>query len=230
VIATRDGHQGWSIAVFESKGTVGNRNVAVQQLKAGASQAASVTSPLPSRHFALSTALNLDAEVREIASYGVEVSSPYGRGERMRVEELPEGLVDAALVRGLRVLGRFEEAAAVGGLEDEDMRAYVAAQFSEDRTGAQVLFKAGAREMVGRRVILNATQGNLVAEIGIDLRLLRAMLAPTERSLRVTDELMALQLGSRVSPDSPTEPAVLFRDGTALSLQGFERRDQTSSR
>jgi len=38
----------------------------------------------------------------------------------------------------------------------------------------------------------------------------------------VTEELAALQKASRISPDYPDEPAILFRDGTALSWQGAE--------
>lgn len=223
LIARFDGSEGWSLAVLECKGTVSDRRRAVEQLKAGALQAASVASSWPLRQFAMATALNLDAEVREIASFGVEVQPQRGGGEHLLVEDLPEVLIDASLVRGLRVLGRFEEAAEVGGLRGGSIRENLAAQFAGRQTGGQVLFSAGTREMVGRRVILNAPQGTLVAEIGLDLELLRAMLAPTERSMLVTEQLIGLQKASRISPDFPEEPAVLFRDGTALRWQGVER-------
>jgi hypothetical protein len=223
LIARLDGSGGWSLAVLECKGTVSDRHRAVEQLKTGALQAASVTSRLPLRRFAMATALHLDEDVREIVSYGVELVSGPGDDERAAAHELPEGLIDATLVRKLRVLGRFEEAAEIGGLGDGDVRGFLAAQFSDGRTGGQVPFNAGTREMVGRRLVLDTPEGIRVAEIGVDLWLLRAMLAPTDRSILVTEELLALQKASRISPDFPDEPAVLFRDGTALSWQGADR-------
>lgn len=223
LIAGLDPLQGWSLAVLECKGTVGDRSRAVGQLKTGALQAASVTSRLPLRRFAMATALHLDAEVREIVSFGVELDPSPEIDETAPADSLPEGLIDATLMRGLRVLGRFEEAAEIGGLEGRDVRAYLDQQFSDVQTGGQVSFKAGTREMVGRRLVLDTARGVRVAEIGIDLRLLRAMLAPTERSTLVAEELIALQKASRISPGFPDEPAVLFRDGTALSWQGADR-------
>jgi hypothetical protein len=216
LMATHDSSGRWQLAVLECKGTVNGRRKAISQLATGATQAVSLTSPLPMRCFATASALNLDEEVREIVTLGVEASERGGTRSGEGLEDLPEGLIDAALIRAMRILGRFEEALALTGLEQMDLRDRLAVEFGDGSEIGQMRFRAGTRQMVGRQVILNSPSASGVAEIGFDLELLRAMLAPADRPFLVSDQLAGLQKAARVSPDFPDEPAILFRDGVAL--------------
>ena len=203
------GPAGWRLMAVECKGTVGDLSTSVEQMARGVKQVQALSSRLPLRRLVFGAALHLDGgEKREVKAYAVEVGA--ARGAKEPMEELPSAVLDAALVRGLRCAGMHELADSVRA-EGVPPGGLPLPQVEEN------LDPIARRQMMGASAVWRLADGDVRAELGIDLEMLRALAAEQgSREDRVREVLeRSSQRGHRTRENSVEH---LMPDGIGLRL------------
>jgi len=219
VISHLTGGRAAELLAVECKGTVKTEAFAIEQLRAGVIQTIAIEAALPMRRIVFATSLELDSEAPRVRCHAVEVrpEAPPAPTE-IDPEAASEALLDAALIRSLRCAGRYDLAEQVRqGSEERDV------QIEPD-------FEIGGRPMAGERAELEVEGVRLVAQVGIDQRVLEALAAPRrERRERLAPTVVpSPSEGVRrraVTPDAVVQETVM-RDGVGIRFEMHGRHER----
>lgn len=201
------------LTAIECKGTIKSENAAIGQLSAGVRQVVGIESDLPLRRFVFATTLELDENEPIVNTYAIEVKTTDRPHAPLDLAAAWDSILDAALIRGLRIVGRHQEA--------ERLRH----GYSPDAIGQDAEFQIEENWMAGESVELLAGATRLRAEVGIDVELLRTLeLRGSERRqaiIPVLNRLSVRDQARRRPVDNPEElrQEVLLRDGTGVRLE-----------
>lgn len=223
IIATGLGGSGLELLAVESKGTVKTKAVAIGQLAAGVHQVLGIESDLPMRRIVFATTLDLDAEAPEVRCHAIEVKPAAGSPGEPDLLAAEEAILDAALIRSLRCAGRY------------DIAQQVRLGSQERWFDVQANSEIAGRPMAGNRAELAAEGALLVAELGIDIDVLRALGEPGAERRELVERTIRSISEQREGYRERTEGAgelrqeTLMRDGVGIRFEirqprGIENR------
>jgi hypothetical protein len=197
---------------IECKGTVKNETTAIGQLAGGVRQVLGVESDLPLRRLVFATCLELDEKEPAVRCYAIEVKVNGRPQGGLNLAAGREAVRDAALIRALRCAGSYAAA-------ERTREGYVADWFEPQPT-----FDIAGRSMVGHQAEILSAGSRLRAEVGVDLRLLRALAAPgPERGTLL--ESLAQDVPSqedrrqRIETPERVQQETLMRDGLGIRFE-----------
>jgi hypothetical protein len=204
------------LLAIECKGTIKNEKAAVGQLVRGVRQVVGIESGLPLRRVVFATTMALDDLNPVVRTHAVEVITKDRPLRPPKMETAWDAVLEAALIRALRIIGRFEQAESrLHGYPIEPL-------------GPLAEFEVAGERVAGRSVALTSSGVRLGAEIGFDVDLLRSLEVPgPERRFAVgpaIERLAAREQHLRSDGLQQLWREDLLRDGLAVRVERTDPR------